>query len=111
MPLGDEKHTLIYNELANVLGADYVNDQPAVMACYSRDYTAWGSQVRKRPEFVVLPGCTADVQAFMRLSQRLDFPYSVVSGAMMGQETLALKPYWCILDFNIDGQGEPELKE
>jgi hypothetical protein len=30
MPLGDEKHGLIYEALANVLGSDYVSDDPAV---------------------------------------------------------------------------------
>ena len=37
MPLGDDKHKLIYNEMVNILGADYVSDDPAVMEAYSRE--------------------------------------------------------------------------
>jgi len=99
MPLGDEKHTLIYNELVNILGEDNVSDQPAVMQAYHRDYTAWGTKVRRRPEFVILPGSTEDVQAIVRLAQRYKFPYSVVSGAMLFQDVVAVKDYWGIVDF------------
>ncbi len=28
MPLGDDKHKLIYEELINILGSDYVSDDP-----------------------------------------------------------------------------------
>ena len=37
MPLGDEKHRLIYEELVNILGEDYVEDDIAVMEAFSRD--------------------------------------------------------------------------
>lgn len=99
MPLGDEKHALIYNELVSVLGEGHVSDQPAIMQTYSRDYTAWGTRVRRRPELVVLPGSAEDVQAIMRLANRYKFPFSVVSGAMSFQDVVAVKPYWCIIDF------------
>jgi hypothetical protein len=58
MPLGDEKHKIIYEELVNILGSDYVSDDPAIMRAYSRDF--WGKSVlnRRSPEFVVLPGGT-----------------------------------------------------
>jgi len=69
------------------------------MQAYSRDYTAWGARERGRPEFVVLPGSTEDVQAVVSLANRLGFPYSVISGAMSFQDVMAVKPYWCIVDF------------
>ncbi len=31
MPLGDEKHKLIYQEMVNILGANYFSDVPAVL--------------------------------------------------------------------------------
>jgi len=43
----DEKHRLIYNELVNALGADYVSDDPAVTQAYSRDFYAVGSLYRR----------------------------------------------------------------
>ena len=58
---GDEKHKLIYDELVNILGADYVSDDPAVTQAYSRDFYAASVLRRQRPEFIVLPGSTEDV--------------------------------------------------
>jgi len=98
MPFGDEKHTRIYQQLIDVLGEENVADQPAVMQAYHRDYTCWGNKVRRRPEFVVLPGNTEDVQNIIRLANRYLFPYSVISGAMLFQDVVAVKPYWCMID-------------
>ncbi len=50
MPLGDEKHKLIYEELVNVLGADYVSDDPAVTQAYSRDLYALSALRRRSPQ-------------------------------------------------------------
>ena len=38
MPLGDENHKLIYEELVNILGPDFVSDDSAVTQAYSRDF-------------------------------------------------------------------------
>ena len=34
MPYGDEKHNLIYQELVNMLGEEYVEDDPTVMQAF-----------------------------------------------------------------------------
>jgi len=99
MPLGDEKHTLIYDELVNALGENNVSHESAVMQTYTRDYTSWATRLRRRPEFVVLPANVEDVQVIIRLANRYKFPFSVVSGAMTFQDVVAVKPYWCIIDF------------
>ena len=99
MPLGDERHRLIYEELVNVLGEDNISDQPAIMQTYSRDYTAWSTSVRRRPEFVVLPGSTEDIQEIIRLANRYGFPFSVISTGMSFQDVVAIRPYWCMIDF------------
>jgi len=90
MPLGDEKHKLIYDELVNILGSSYVSDDPAVAQAYSLR--------RRSPEFIALPGSTEDVQQIIRLANRYQFPFSVIGGGLIFPVIGARKPYWCIVD-------------
>ncbi len=96
MPRGDEKHKLIYEELINILGADYVSDDRAVVEAFGR---GWGAPHHPmRPEFIVLPGCTEDVQQIVRLANRYQFPFSITSTGLMMPTCSAVKPYWCFID-------------
>jgi len=112
MPLGDEKHRLIFGELVNILGPDYVSDDPAVTEAYSREsQIPYGSPMsrsarepeiaaelpRLKAEFVVLPGYTEDVQAVVRLAKRYKFPFSVTCTGLKIADFGAVRPYWCII--------------
>jgi hypothetical protein len=98
MPLGDNKHKLIYDEMVSIIGADYISNDPAVMEAYSRDCYA-ASVVRKRsPEFIVLPENTEDVQRIIRLANRYDFPFSVIGSGLFLPLVMAVADYWCIID-------------
>ncbi len=46
MPPKDEKHKLIYKELVNILGAEYVSDDRGVMESYSRESQERYEQLR-----------------------------------------------------------------
>jgi len=98
MPPGDEKHSLIFDELVNILGAGYVSHDPAVMEAYRRESQAPFFQTKRRAEFIVMPGNTGDVQEIARLANRYMFPYSVVGSGLSMGATAATKPYWCIID-------------
>jgi len=98
MPLGDEKHKLIYDEMVNILGTDYISDDPAVTQAYSRDFWAVGVPRRQSPEFVVLPGGTEDVQQIVRLANRCNFPFSVIASGLLFPLIVARRPYWCLVD-------------
>jgi len=98
MSLGDEKHKLIYQEMVNILGAEYVSDDPAVMEAYSRESQTPSFATRGRAEFIVLPGSTEDVQQVVRLANRYQFPFSVLGSGLYFTTTAAVKPYWCMLD-------------
>jgi len=99
MPLVDEKHKLIYDEMVNIIGTDYVSDDPAVMQAYSRDFYAVSTLRRRNlPEFIALPGSAEDVQQIMRLANRYKFPYSVIGSGFLFVLFGAIKPYWCIID-------------
>ena len=55
MPLGDEKHKQIYDELVNILGAEYVSDERVVAEAYSREaQTPSFATKKRRAEFIVL---------------------------------------------------------
>jgi len=98
MPLRDDKHELIYNELVNILGRDYVSDDPAVTEAYSRDFYAMSTLRRRSPGFIVLPGSTEDVQQIIKLANRYQFPYSVIATGLLFVLLSAVRPYWCIID-------------
>jgi len=98
MPLDDEKHKLIYDELVNVLGSRHVSDDPAVMEAYSRDCYAASVIRRRSPEFIVLPGSTEDVQRIIRLANRYEFPFSIIGSGLFFPLVLAVADYWCIID-------------
>jgi len=98
MPPGDEKHSLIYQEMINVLGDRHVADDPAVMEAYSRDFYALSVLRRRPPEFVALPGSTEDVQQLVRLANRLKFPFSVAGSGLLFPLMGPVADYWCIID-------------
>ena len=98
MPLGDEKHKLIYQEMVNILGANYVSDDPAVMETYCRDFYAVSVLRRRTPEFVVLPGSTRDVQQIIKLADRYKFPFSTIGSGLCFPVVVAVDNYWCMLD-------------
>jgi len=98
MPYGDEKHKLIYDELVNILGVDNVSDDPALATAYTSDWTTFSSELK--PEFVVLPGNTEDVQNIIKLANRLKFPYSITSTGLCMSTCNAVEgyPHWCFID-------------
>jgi hypothetical protein len=98
MPIGDEKHRVIYDELVNVLGPEYVTDDPAVIEAYSRESQTPSFLTRGRAEFIILPGNTEDIQQVVRLANRYKFPFSVLGSGLYFTTTAAIKPYWCMLD-------------
>jgi len=100
MPLGDEKHRLIYEELVNILGPDYVEDDPAVMEAVYRDGLTASFMARGRVEFIVLPGSTEDVRQIVRLANRYQFPFSITSTGLNMRASNAVEghPYWVYID-------------
>jgi len=95
----DEKHKLIYEQLVNILGPRYVSDDPGVIEAYARERQAASYTTKGRSEFVVLPGSTEDVQKILRLANRYNFPFSVMSCGLLGL-CFAVEgiPYWCQVD-------------
>ena len=94
----DQKHTIIFKELVNILGSEHVTDDPAVLEAYSRESQTPSSATRGRAEFIVLPGNSGDVQQIVKLSNRYQFPFSVIGSGLYFATIAAVKPYWCMID-------------
>jgi len=100
MPLGDDKHHLICRDLVNILGEDYVEDDPAVMEAFSRESQLSIVKSKTRCEFIVLPGSTEDVRLIYQLANRYHFPVSVTSTglSLATSRPVGGYPYWCLVD-------------
>jgi hypothetical protein len=98
MPQEDEKHKLIYEELVNILGPEYVSDDRGVMESYSRESQSLRFLTEGRYEFIALPASTEDVQAIIKLANRHHFPISVFSTGLLLATCAAVRPYWCLID-------------
>ncbi|MFC1972324.1 FAD-binding oxidoreductase [Chloroflexota bacterium] len=95
----EEKHKLIYEQLVNILGSRYVSADPGVSEAYARERQAPDYLTHGRSEFVVLPGSTEDVQKTVKLANRYNFPFSIMSCGLyytcFAAEGI---PYWCQVD-------------
>jgi hypothetical protein len=61
----------VKEKLARALGAEWVSDDPEVLTCYCRDFTA---RVGKWPNLVAMPSTTEEVQAVMRIAYEHRIP-------------------------------------
>jgi hypothetical protein len=100
MPIGDDKHKRIFEELVNILGERWVEDDPAIMEAFYHDMSGQSTLNEQRVEFIALPEDTEDVQKIIRLANRLDFPVSISSSGLLMGTCSAVKgyPYWCWID-------------
>jgi len=95
----------VYQALAEVVGADFVSDDPAVRQAYSKD-VGFPALVRKYkkdplgvPDLVILPGSTEEVQAVLRVANRYQLKViPITTGANMVSFGIANSPGSVCLD-------------
>ena len=61
--MGKDKHETIKQALVDLLGAENVSDDKAIMEAYTRDFLPPGVIDHFPPEFVALPENTKEVQS------------------------------------------------
>jgi len=61
----------ILNELQRIVGAEYVSSQPEELYLYSLDP---GTMPARKPDYVVMPGSTAEVSALLKLASLHNLP-------------------------------------
>jgi len=94
----DKKHTRIFDALSSILGRDNIADDPSVMIGYSRDWMPEATMNPNPPAFVALPCCVEEVQAIVKLANRLKFPFIPVGSNFWSLNTVPVKPYTVVLD-------------
>lgn len=94
----DKRHKKIYDGLVSILGAENVSDDPSIMLAYSRDWMPDSTINPNPPAFVALPATTEEVQAIVKLSNRLKFPFIPVGSNLWSTNTVAIAPYTVIFD-------------
>ena len=77
-------HDEVKKKLEDVLGKEWVSDEPVDRIPYSRDLITDGMKayVERRPDFVVMPGSTLDVQNVMRIANQFNFPVNIIGGGI-----------------------------
>lgn len=75
-----ESREKILKDLAAIVGEKYVSDRPEETFIYSRDP---GTMEPRRPDFVVMPGSTAEVQELVRLANREKIPLVPMGGGLV----------------------------
>jgi len=72
----------IKTKLENCLGKEWVSDEPVDRIPYSRDLFTDSLKVypERRPDMVVMPGSTLDVQNVIRVANQYKFPVNIIGG-------------------------------
>ena len=109
----------VYQTLAEVVGTDFISDDPVIRQTYSKDaaFPALMKKYRKDPQgipdLVVLPGSTEEVQAVLRLANRYGLKaIPIITGVNMVSLCIPSSPGAISLDLkrmnkilNIDAQN------
>ena len=89
----------IYHTLESIVGSEYITEDPVICQAYSRG--GYGKDIydrgHVRPACVILPGCTEEVQAIVKVCNRYKIPYIPVSTFYIGF-CAPTKPYTIMVD-------------
>ena len=74
----------VKKKLQDVIGKQWVTDEPVDRIPYSRDLITDGlkAYAERRPDIVVLPGSTQDVQNIMRVANQYSVPVHLIGGGI-----------------------------
>jgi len=74
----------VKKKLQDVIGKEWVSDEPIDCIPYSRDLITDGMKAyaERRPDIVVLPGSTADAQNVMRIANQYNTPVHLIGGGI-----------------------------
>jgi glycolate oxidase len=78
-------HNEVKRALEEIVGPEYVSDDPAVLESYSKTSRPDIILNIIRPEFVILPGSADEVEAIIKIANRFKKPF--VSGGQMYQSS------------------------
>jgi len=96
--MSEDKHTTIMQALVDLLGAENISDDKAIMEAYTRDWLPPGVLDHFPPEFVALPASTQEVQSIYKLANRYKFHCIPVGSNLWSVATKPTRPFSIILD-------------
>ena len=70
----------VYRELVEIVGSEYVSNQPEELFIYSRDM---GTMLPSTPDLVVMPNSTEEVQKIVLLANREGVPIVPMGGGLV----------------------------
>jgi hypothetical protein len=97
--MDSNNHQELFKLLVNLLGPENVENAPGIMNAYMRDMLppgVVGGTVR--PEFVVLPGSTKEVQNIIKIANRYKLLFIPVGSNLWSVSSAPTKPRTIIID-------------
>ncbi len=88
-----DKHLEVYSKLEQIVGKEYISDDPSIRIVHSRDQSPFANLKPIPPEYVVLPENTEQIQEIMKISNEYKIPVVIqntgvnASGACVPEET------------------------
>ncbi|MFQ5820924.1 MAG: FAD-binding oxidoreductase [Candidatus Heimdallarchaeota archaeon] len=90
----------VYDRLADVVGSEWVSDEPEITVGYSRDLATYARFGRSRsPACIVMPGSTSEVQDIMNVARRFKLPIVAIGTALNISAAHILHAGGILLDF------------
>jgi len=88
-----DKHPEVYSKLEQIVGKEYVSDDPSILIVHSRDQSPFANLKQMPPEYVILPENTEQIQEILKISNEFKIPVVVqntgvnVGGCCVPSET------------------------
>ena len=88
-----DTHPEVYSILEQIVGEEYVSDDPSILIVHSRDQSPFANLKPIPPEYVILPESTEQIQEIMKMSSEYKIPVVVqntgvnVGGCCVPSET------------------------
>jgi len=93
-----ERHNLILEALHSAIGEENVEDSPAIMMAYHRDWLPPGVLNPVLPEFVVLPNGTEQTQKVIKICNRYKVPFIPLGSNQWSVATAPNRPETLLID-------------
>jgi hypothetical protein len=93
-----DRHTIILKALQSAVGEENIEDSPAVMMAYHRDWLPPGILNPILPEFVVLPNGTEQTQKVIRICNRYKVPFIPLGSSQWSITTAPNRPGTLMID-------------
>lgn len=93
-----ERHNIILGALQSAIGKENVEDSPAIMMAYHRDWLPPGVLNPQLPEFITLPNGTEQTRQVIRICNRYKVPFIPLGSNQWSVTTTPNRPGTLMID-------------